>query len=286
MKPSKKDIAKRRSIINKRYRDKQKVLDKYKQMYGKNLITDLNHHNHLEIKEINGELKPHLTPLGQSLVSAAATATVMFPDPFNPNYQYHQHNAMIYQPYYQQKAASVLLSLESSEDNTTVASKAELNNQDEEKRMMEVKETEKNRKDDEESRALVRLSSSKDDSAVTSQASVNTPVQFEGGVTSNEKLPATPTVELRSVSAVKPSKDASLGLVLKKVGRGYEYIQVVSIAPTSIFYNTALRVGDVVYSINGLTFTSFEEGLSWLKTTPGQLTIKVASPPVERRCQL
>ena len=87
-------------------------------------------------------------------------------------------------------------------------------------------------------------------------------------------------------SCQQRQKDASLGLGLKKVGRGNEYIQVISIAPTSIFYNTALRVGDVVYSINGLTFTSFEEGLSWLKTTPGQLTIKVASPPVERRCQL
>ena len=79
-------MKERRSIINKRYRDKQKLLDKYKQMYGKNLITDLNRHNHLQIKEINGELKAHLTPLGQSLVSAAAAAT-LFP-PFNPNYAY------------------------------------------------------------------------------------------------------------------------------------------------------------------------------------------------------
>ena len=100
MKQSKGDTAKqRRSITNKRYRDKQKILERYKRMYGKKLINDLKHHNHLELKEINGELKPHLTPLGQSLVSAAAAATVMFP-PFNPNYQYHQHNAMIYQPYY------------------------------------------------------------------------------------------------------------------------------------------------------------------------------------------
>ena len=92
-------MKERRSIINKRYRDKQKILERYKRMYGENLINDLKHHNHLELKEINGELKPHLTPLGQSLVSAAAAATVMFP-PFNPNYQYHQHHGMIYQPYY------------------------------------------------------------------------------------------------------------------------------------------------------------------------------------------
>ena len=94
------------------------------------------------------------------------------------------------------------------------------------------------------------------------------------------QLPATPTVvEPRSVSAVKPSEDESLGLGLERVGGEYRDIQVISIAPTSIFDKTALRVGDVVHSINGLRYNSFEEGMSWLKATSGRLTLIEASPP-------
>ena len=57
-----------------------------------------------------------------------------------------------------------------------------------------------------------------------------------------------------------------------QVGRQTEK---VSIAPTSIFYETTLRVGDVLLSINGMTYGSFDEGMQWLKTTPGTLTLKV-----------
>ena len=77
---------------------------------------------------------------------------------------------------------------------------------------------------------------------------------------------------LRSISVVKSSKDAKLGLVVSDM---QGQIKVTSIAPTSIFYETTLRVGDVLLSINSMTYGSFDEGMGWLKTTPGTLTLKV-----------
>jgi len=79
------------------------------------------------------------------------------------------------------------------------------------------------------------------------------------------------------IPVVKPSKDARLGLGIKKAEEGSS-LEVTSIDPGSLFESSELRVGMVIQSINKIPFTSFDQGLALLKEADGTVTIKVFNP--------
>jgi len=78
---------------------------------------------------------------------------------------------------------------------------------------------------------------------------------------------------------VKKQKDKAFGITVQKE-TNTQYIQVTDINSESLFLNTALKVGHVIHSINGIKFTSFEEGTQIIKGfKEGKLTIEVSQTP-------
>jgi len=79
------------------------------------------------------------------------------------------------------------------------------------------------------------------------------------------------------IPVVKSSKDARLGLGIKKVEEGTS-LEVISIDPGSLFESSALKVGMIIQSVNKIPFTSFDQGLALLKGAKGACEIMVFNP--------
>lgn len=84
-----------------------------------------------------------------------------------------------------------------------------------------------------------------------------------------------------SITAVKPHKDARLGLGIAQVKGASHHIKVTSIAPSSLFKDTDLDVGMIIQSVNNKPFNSFTEGSALLKIAEGKFSIEVARPTKE-----
>jgi len=79
-----------------------------------------------------------------------------------------------------------------------------------------------------------------------------------------------------SITAIKPHKDARLGLGIAQVKGASHHIKVTSIAPGSLFKDTDLDVGMIIQSVNNKPFNSFTEGSALLKIAVGKFSIEVA----------
>jgi len=75
----------------------------------------------------------------------------------------------------------------------------------------------------------------------------------------------------------KPSKDTKLGLGIGQE-RGSTSVFITTISQTSLFKGTALKVGMIIETINGIRYSSFSHGSSLLKAAEGQLTIVATDP--------
>ena len=84
-----------------------------------------------------------------------------------------------------------------------------------------------------------------------------------------------------SITAIKPHKDARLGLGIAQVKGASHHIKVTSIAPGSLFKDTDLGVGMIIQSVNNKPFNSFTEGSALLKIAEGKFSIEVARPTKE-----
>ena len=114
---------------------------------------------------------------------------------------------------------------------------------------------------------------------------VSTPAASSQAIHQQEKplvVSATPSQPEKhpgviAVSVSRP-KEAKLGLGIATYP-GERLLTVASVAPNSLFDNTALKVGMVVYSINGESYSSFEKGSTLLTKAEGQLTLLCAPHP-------
>ena len=77
------------------------------------------------------------------------------------------------------------------------------------------------------------------------------------------------------VVVTKPSKDTKLGLKISREAHGSEKILICLIHPGSLFEGTDLTAGMVFTSINGMTYSSYEEGLSLIADVEGELSVTV-----------
>lgn len=85
-------------------------------------------------------------------------------------------------------------------------------------------------------------------------------------------LPPPPQRKIVTVVVTKPSKDVKLGLGIAQE-KGTSTIKVTSMAPTSLFQGSELKVGMILYTINGINYATFAEGSALLKGAEGQVTI-------------
>jgi len=79
------------------------------------------------------------------------------------------------------------------------------------------------------------------------------------------------------IPVVKSSKDARLGLGIKKAEEGAS-LEVTSIDPGSLFESSELKVGMMIQSVNNRRFTSFDQGVTLLKEAVGECEIMVFNP--------
>ena len=87
--------------------------------------------------------------------------------------------------------------------------------------------------------------------------------------------PSTQLPQTLSITVIKP-KDKTFGIGFGQED-GTHNIIITSITESSLFSNTALKVGHIVHSINRKKYTSFEEGTQILKGfAEGELTVEVS----------
>jgi len=79
------------------------------------------------------------------------------------------------------------------------------------------------------------------------------------------------------ITVFKSSKDAKLGLDIKKAEEGAS-LRVTSIDAGSLFEDSELKVGMMIQSINERTFTSFKDGVALLKEAEGACKVMVFNP--------
>ena len=79
------------------------------------------------------------------------------------------------------------------------------------------------------------------------------------------------------ITVVKSSKDARLGLDIKKAEEGAS-LEVTSIDPGSLFESSELRAGMMIQSVNEKRFTSFDRGVALLKEAEGECKVMVFNP--------
>jgi len=79
------------------------------------------------------------------------------------------------------------------------------------------------------------------------------------------------------IPVVKSSKDARLGLDIKKAEEGSS-LEVTSIDSGSLFESSELKAGMMIQSVNKRRFTSFDQGVTLLKEAVGECEIMVFNP--------
>jgi hypothetical protein len=79
-----------------------------------------------------------------------------------------------------------------------------------------------------------------------------------------------------TITVVRPSLDVPLGLTV--IQHGEYAIQVKAINSSSLFYDTQLICGMILKTINGTSYTSFEDGVNLLKNAVGQITFVFSFP--------
>jgi len=79
------------------------------------------------------------------------------------------------------------------------------------------------------------------------------------------------------ITVVKSSKDARLGLDIKKAEEGAS-LEVTSIDPGSLFESSELKAGMMIQSVNKRRFTSFDQGVTLLKEAKGECKVMVFNP--------
>jgi len=93
--------------------------------------------------------------------------------------------------------------------------------------------------------------------------------------------------KLATVEVIKPTNETKLGLTL-------QHFQVARISPKSLFHDTELEVGMIIRSVNGKTYSSYNEGVNLFNTIqPGKVIIKASYPGAQalelplaiRRCE-
>ena len=83
-----------------------------------------------------------------------------------------------------------------------------------------------------------------------------------------------------SITIQKRGKSAKLGLGLTKVAGPAQCsaMKVTTIFESSLFYNTGLRIGMIIFLVNGTIYTDFDHGLEMLQNEKGKLSIVAAFP--------
>lgn len=83
-----------------------------------------------------------------------------------------------------------------------------------------------------------------------------------------------------SITIPKRGKSAKLGIGLSKVAGPAQCsaMKVTTIFESSLFYNTGLRIGMIIFLVNGTIYTDFDHGLEMLQNEKGKLSIVAAFP--------